>query len=246
MSEITLYPNKFSYRDDEGKLHNESFEYIDRHLWSLTEVHQSVTIRTLMEIIRAGGLSFWQHALTEPLLPDLFEHYEENLLDHKQKSIFDYMLFHWHAEYWDWEEEEKNMREEICIGLDVSGFVENDPENPSGIYGLTLTPFRDMLNANIRIDKKFEVYLYGDKHDTENGSKISFGLRTPTLLELMKAFIFEATFLGTEEEKKEQETEMNRRIEDIKSGKSKGRTFRSVDEMREYLDNLPDDNEDDE
>lgn len=233
MNNITLYPNKFSFKDDEGSFQNLTLENIDKHLWSQVEVHASVTIRTLMEIMKYPGIGFWQHALTEPLLPELFEYYEGQL-SKKGNSPFDAIIFHWHGEHWQWKDDSKNHNEEVHIDLDVSGFVENDPNNPLGIYGLTFAPLGDLIDAPIRIDNSFKIWVLGDKYGEEQ-APFEFGYRTPTLLELMKAFVYEVTFLGTEKDKKEQLEEMNRRIEDVQSGRAQGCKFNSFEEMREFL-----------
>jgi len=244
MNKITLYSRKFSYRDEDEVLQNLSFEYIDRHLWSGVDVHQSVTVRTLMEIMKTPSVAFWQHALTEPLLPDLIEHYEE-CLSSKGKSPFDYLLFHWHGELWEWKDKEKNEDEEIHIGLDVSGYIEDDPENESGIYGLTFAPLKDLIDAPIRVNKEFKIWILGDKHK-EKSKSLSLGLRTPTLIELMKAFVYESTFLGTEDNKRDQLEEMERRIEDVQSGNAKLIEFDSSEDFLEQMKKRIEDQEDEE
>jgi hypothetical protein len=245
MNKITLYPKKFSYRDyDDGSFKNLTFEYIDRHLWSFVEVNHSVTARTLMEIMKMPDVSFWQHALSEPYLPELMEYYDSKLTE-KQESPFDSLRFSWRGEFWDWKDEEKSQDEELSISMDVSGYTENDPDNPEGMYSLSFTPLKDLIDLPISIDHNFSIRVIGDRNETRM-KEFPFGIKTPTLLELLKAFVYEVTFMGSEEDKEDKLEEMNQRIEDIKSGKEKTYSFGSVEEMMDHFKNkLKDGDEDD-
>lgn len=218
---VHLYQNSFRHGFEKTNL---KIEEIHDRLWFIVSLHESVTCRTLMKIL-SQDQEFYIRALMEPYLPDLIEKYYE-IKDEKYSSKFDHLLFYWNAQGHTYKDGDRDFG----IGLEVIGKCENDDEN----YGLTFAKLRDVLDVQIKIDPEVKVYDWDSKVYKE---PVSYGDNIPTLLELLKAFVYEMTFCGSEEDKEAEEKELERRTKEAKDALERGDKdyFVSFDELRAKL-----------
>jgi len=233
MNEITLLGNQILYYDREEKKKAPLFSAV-QFLWSTVKIHQSATVRTLMEILSSDS-EFFQKALMEPYLVELINYYRDPLFSPK-KSDLKSIKFCWWGESWKYKKAESSF----YLGFDVYGANE-EHEN----WGIEFLPIESLIDLPIIVDKKVSVSCYDTTKSEEErrkrkepyDEKYDFGIQDFCLIELLKAFVSEVTFCGSEEEKVDRFEDLMERTRQIKKDLENGdtRKFSSFEELKDKL-----------
>jgi len=206
MTEITLLGNQILVNEDNKQRFPLSESY--KFLWSPVEIHASVTVKTLMEILSSNP-EFFSMALSEPYLMDLVEHYRDPSFSVQESHILS-ICFSWIGEHW------RRNKEERDFSLILSVFGKNDEID---IWGIEFSPLNSIIDLPISIDKNVVIeYFSSKRHKRKAGEledgKHELGEQEVYLIELLKAFVSEITFCGTEENKIEEWKSISSMIED--------------------------------
>ena len=233
MGEVTLLGNQLLCFDEEGKNLQIPLSESHRVLWCTVQIHESATVRTLMEILSADPV-FYSKALMEPYLLDLVKAYRNPTFSSKKGHI-DTVGFGWRSDYWKYKEDYSRFN----FKLDIFG--KNKEESN---WAIEFRPLYELIDLPIFLDESFTVYVYDVRPEKEKKKKTTlhdkeydFGNLEIYLIDVLKAFVFEVTFCGNEEDKIEQWEELSERLEDAKEAIESGnfREYSSVDEMKDEL-----------
>jgi len=237
-----LLGNQIIYNGKEGK---EKFSLSEafRFLWDFIEVHQSATVRTLMEIISSDS-EFFQKALMEPFLVDLVNSYRDPLFLKKESNLTA-IGFAWWGECWIYKKDNKSFN----LSLDVFG--KNDEHDN---WGIEFSPLDSIIDLPIFVDESISIDCYDTtKSKTEKKKRITpyddkydFGIQGVTLIQLLKSFVSEITFCGSEEDKIDRWTDIKERSKEARNAIENGdfEKFTSFEELKAKFEldkNLEDD-----
>jgi len=209
-----------------------SFEYLNRYLWDFVELEESVTVKTIMDILSCSP-EFYALALMEPYLPDLVESYQKTKDDIKEPNehidVIDNVYCCQYAEIWEYEGQELK---EFSIVKDFSGNSDSDEES----YGLSFVPIRSLIDLPLSISEEIKLHHYScgkTEHVLFNCGDYRF-----TVLELLKCIVFEITFYGSEEDKIETSKDIQKTVKEVEDAIADGKLhkFKNVDELFEELD----------
>jgi hypothetical protein len=233
VNDLELFGNKFSFRRYPSDKKTFPLSEAYKFLWETVDVHPSVKIRTLMDIISSDP-EFYSKALSEPFLPELVENYKSSSFSVSEDVNLDKILFFWNAQNWEYDKREK----EINIYLDIVG-KDDSEEN----WALDFIELGKIIDLPVVLDREFSVYYFNARSDKKENREeyyddlYKFGVREITLIELLKVFVFEITFHGSEEDKKDVLEDINERAEEVKKAIEEGdfEKFKSFDEVKEQL-----------
>jgi len=236
MNEVTLLGNQLLFRGEDG---NEKFPLSEasRFLWRIVDLHESATVRTLMEILSSDP-EFYAKALMEGFLYDMVEVYKDPLFKPK-KGDLDKIVFTWWSESW----KHRDGDFDFHLSVDVHG---SNKEHDN--WAIEFVSLCEIIDAQISIKKDVEVFCYsmvpGDEAETASHK---FGTQEFTLIQLLHAFVYEMTFCGSEKDKADKLEDLNIRSEEINKAIENGELekFTSVDEMFKILRDKVDDKQND-
>lgn len=195
MNEITLLGNYIllNSKEERGKFPL-SFAY--QFLWSPVEIHRSATVRTLMEIISINP-DFYTMALSEPHLKSLVDHYKSPNFSFNPQHISS-LCFSWIGAHY---KHKKKKEEEFNLILSVFG-----RNKETDIWGIEFSPLSSIIDLPIFINESVEIESFnlGKKTDKKENKIYKFGKNPILLIELLKSFVSEITFCGSEEDKEKE------------------------------------------
>lgn len=224
-----LYDKSWVYNKekDEGKYEEDFLDpdyfkeekptYILTLLNNVIELEDGFTIRDWFKLL----LNYPCLQLLDNFFPSFLAEYEscpkENCTDPDQKIIAISFQKFIELENYTNDGQSKEYNCETYIGISGS---TNDKDNIS--YGLSFWPLKNYLDTPIRFEKGL---IYKESRTEDNQTKelpedkdlININY---SLFDLIQSFIYEISFYGTPDQRDCKGEELNKQVEEIKSGKA--------------------------
>jgi len=103
--------------------------------------------------------------------------------------------------YWDCELRKNDENEDEFIEMmSMVGLIDEDSDNEPEVHDLIFAPMDIIINASLDLSRDYNV-LDGRSDDSEEN--LIIGCKSPTLLDILKAFFFNFSYLGSKEQKRD-------------------------------------------
>jgi len=246
---ITVHNHVLIWSNDYNKpeLKEVSFNKASTFTWEHVILGKDVTARTFLRIIETD-VEFWTKALGEPYLPDLIKHYQDNCKDKKFETDFCRTSIGWRCmidkhkvghlpdvfqigdQVIQRDEPYTKEDDDFEFNVDFSAIkiADNDDDDHFAkkgeeiYYACDMQPIENLLDCPIVVNEKVELFINYFGWRRKVPKKYEVGKKGFTLLEALKAFVYEVTFLGSEEDKSEKLESLQERIEEAKESLDKG------------------------
>ena len=129
----------------------------------------------------------------------------------------DYLEIYWHCDKYD---------DELTFEPSLHGISSKNNER----YAMDFVSLNNLKNYNIRINRKVELFDYNKfKEDDKEHMRTILGEKSLTLFELFDSLLYEISFFGGPQDKKEKFKELEGSLEDIDH---------NLDEIKEDYENV--------
>ena len=126
----------------------------------------------------------------------------------------DYLEVYWHVGNNDY-----GKRKSFYVTTGLHGIVEGNTDQ----YSMSLTPLYEMAHLPVKLNNSIKIYKPFDFKNPKAVEIVVDSEQGFTLLEVLDAIYEDLSFYGgSDEQKQELKDELNRRVEDIKSGEEIG------------------------
>jgi hypothetical protein len=227
IKKIEISSTGFSYKGEDKKY---PFEEIINLLWSPVELKDDFSVRSIMEILSKNP-EFYSVALSSSFLVDLVNEYQkikDVKIDKKDDFEIDEIVCSKYAELCKYAEDK-----EFSIIFDVSGRSNSDDDS----YSLTFIKIKEIIDVPLRINNKLSMLDWSIRERfSAKQSIMDLGLCDFKLIDLLKCFVYEMTFLGLDKDKAKEnfDIQIKKAEKDFKEGKT--RKFSNAKELFEDLD----------
>ena len=209
-----------------------------KYLWDDLVIKGDVRVRDLFEAVIQNEAA-WQIVLQESCLTSLLKEYKRVRKMPTNSKWINTVEFGWYGEEWNCDAHSFTLMgktskvkayHDVYIAMDVSGRKRGAKCN----RGISMCELVDILDAKIRIKPLLSLTRHRVEADADGNEKKektkeeirkewtaeNLGAVRTRVIDIFKWFFWEITFYGTPERQREVKADLERRVDEAKSGKA--------------------------
>jgi len=191
------------------------------HLRDAVEIAEGVTLRDLFRIVSKYKLLklfvsqySWCRQLEE------FHAQAEEPMREEETDKLEHLEIYWHASTHKYKGESSIDMEAGFHGIGVSKEIENNGPDGKCHFSVSYSPMYELADLPLKLNTNIKIW---GPWEGKPPQKVLFeGKKYFSLLEVLDAIYWDISFMGGPAENKEFIEDMNSRVDDIKSGITKG------------------------
>lgn len=222
MGQVLITKNALLVKKDGKKTRRAKKLTVLTHLRDGVEIAEGVTLRDLFRIVskyKLLKLFISQYSWCRAL-EDFHAQAEEPMRDDDEKNKLEYLEIYWHGSVHKYK---KETSLDISVGFHGIGKPER-PEDagPDGKcnYSVSYSPMWELADIPLKLNTNLKIW---GPWEGKPPQKVVFeGTRDFCLLDVLDAIYWDISFMGGPQDNKEFLEEMKGRMDDIKTGITKG------------------------